>query len=84
MKGEIPVAYIVAIILAVVVIGLIGYLLIVNVGIFGGKSSERVCQTILMEKCVGRPGDSDIDPYKYDECKGTEIAKKVRRCSDVF
>jgi len=84
MKGEIPVAYIVAIILAAIVIGLIGYWLIVNVGIFGGKASEERCRATLMENCVGKPGDSSIDPYKFDECKGTEKAKKVRTCSDVF
>lgn len=84
MKGEIPVAYIVAIILAVIVIGLIGYWLIVNVGIFGGASSEKVCQATLMEKCVGKPGDTAIDQYKYNECKGTDTAKKVTKCSDVF
>ena len=84
MKGAMPVPYIVALILAVIVIGLLGYWLIVNLGLFGTKSSEELCRAKLMGTCAGKSDDTSIDPYKYNECKGTALAKQIRTCTDVI
>lgn len=84
MKGAMPVPYIVALIIAVIVIGLLGYWLIVTMGKTGVKASEEMCRATLMGKCAGKPDDFTIDPYQYNECKGTELAKKVRDCGDVI
>ncbi|MFH8086611.1 MAG: hypothetical protein QW609_02205 [Candidatus Aenigmatarchaeota archaeon] len=51
MKGAIPIPYIVAAILAIIVIALIGYWLFVSLGLFGEKLSEDQCNTRIREFC---------------------------------
>ena len=83
-KGAMPVPYIVAIILAVIIIGLLGYWLIVELNIFNIYSSEELCRAKIMGACANKPSDYNIDPYKYNQCKGTELAKVVSTCADVI
>jgi hypothetical protein len=83
-KGEIPVPYIVALILAVIVIAILGIWFFKSTGDTNKQLNEQKCKTKLIGLCVGKAGDYEIDPYKYDECKGTEVAKTVRTCADVI
>lgn len=84
MKGEMPVPLIVALILAVIIIGLLAYWLITTLGKTGSTASEEMCRAKLMGACVGKASDYSIDPYTYNECKGTDLAKKVNKCGDVI
>lgn len=84
MKGAMPVPYIVALIIAAIVIGLLGYWLIVTLGVGGSEAAEKMCQAKLAGACVLKADDFEIDPYEYDECQGTKIAKTVRTCGDVI
>jgi hypothetical protein len=83
MKGEMPVPLIVALILAVIVIGLLGYWLITSLGKTGGTATNEMCRAKLMAACVGKGSDTSIDPYKYNECIGTDVAKTITKCGDV-
>jgi hypothetical protein len=83
MKGEMPVPYIVALILAAIVLGLIIFWFVTSGGDFFSTVSEGKCKAKLMEVCLGKSGDYSINPSQYSECKGTDLANTVSSCGDV-
>lgn len=83
-KGEIPIPYIVALILAVIVIAILGIWFFKSSGDTNKTLNEQKCKARMTAECIGKAGDYSLDPYKYAECQGTDIAKTVRTCSDVL
>ena len=83
MKGEMPVPYVVAIIIAAIVIGLLIFWLLKVLGVFGSQSSVQMCLTRLNAACALKSDDTTINPISYDECKGTAVVNKVRNCGEL-
>ncbi|OGW55099.1 MAG: hypothetical protein A2Y81_05635 [Nitrospirae bacterium RBG_13_43_8] len=82
-KGEIPVPYIVALILAVIVIAILGIWFFKSSGDTNTALNEQKCRAKLMAECVGKADDYNLNPYDYAECKNTDVAKGVRTCADL-
>lgn len=84
MKGALPVPYIVSLIIAAIVIGVLVYWFVKTVALGGGEASEEMCRANLMQACIGKSDDYTINPNNFDKCKGTQIAKEVRKCGDLI
>ena len=87
-KGEMPVGYIVAIVLGVVVIALLGYFIIVNYGPFRGVASEATCRAQLLQYCSFWSADGydlskkpfgNKDFYELNKNCDTEFSSKLGR-----
>ncbi|MBI4010264.1 MAG: hypothetical protein HY361_03695 [Candidatus Aenigmarchaeota archaeon] len=84
-KGEIPVGYIVAIVLGVIVIVLLGYLFFVQSGNFTGTISEQTCIGKLLSYCnfwsvcnygpECQPGGAGADFFSEKNSKDCEPLK---------
>jgi hypothetical protein len=58
-KGEIPVPYIVALILAIIVIAVVAYMFFTQTGLFSGGSNEQQCNVKTVQYCLGW---KNVDP----------------------
>ena len=79
MKGQIPVAYIVALILGVAVVALLGYWFFVQGGRFGGTVSLETCNAKKMSYCSqwqvkGFPSKTDGVPHSYSWLKPSDCS----------
>ena len=67
-KGELPVPYIVAIIIALVVIAILGYMFFTHTGLFEGSSADTACQTKLVQYCLAwRSSDPTFEANEYTD-----------------
>ena len=62
-KGEIPISYIIAIVLGVIVLALLGYMIFSTYGPFRGAAAEATCKSQLLQYC------SFWSAEGYDESK---------------
>lgn len=91
-KGAIPIPYIIALIFAVIILGVIGYWFFVASGQGGGKMSEAICKAKAYEYCSiwsnsgyvedGKPKNKDfVDENPKDSyakgCESYSWAKDV-------
>ena len=62
-KGDVPISYIIAIILGIIVVALLGYWFYTTGGKFSGTASETACRGKLLQYCTLWSGCS------YGDCK---------------
>jgi hypothetical protein len=98
-KGDIPIPYIVALILGIIVIGVIGYWFFVLSGKGGGTASEQFCRAKELTYCSQwskcdystapgtdcRPGKQTFDKYA-PECRSYDWALAVNddACREIL
>jgi hypothetical protein len=92
MKGQIPIKYIIAVILGISVLALIGYWFFIVAGGFVGQLTEAQCRIRLTEYCMkalASPPDLEADwtsNWEGFEARCAYLDWKVNRtaCQNVF
>ncbi len=79
-KGDVPVPYIVALILAAIIIGVLGYWFFVVMGKGGGVANEQICNAKMLQVCIGKEGSYTPAP-EIKECDGLG---KTQSCSEIL
>lgn len=83
MKGEIPISYIVAIVLAIAVLALLGYWFYMSGGKFSGSVNRQDCLNLKLRYCTewgtkGFTGTPDWNNYP------SATDQKGKACRDMF
>jgi len=83
-KGELPVAYIIAIVIGVSALALLGYWFFNTGGKFGSQTTATVCDSKFVQFCLTNPSKqwSDFISGADKECSGT--LHSFDQCSQVF
>lgn len=78
-----PVPYIVALVIAAIVLIIIGFWLARTSSSTSGAASNEMCRAKLMAFCIGKSGDTLVNPSNYKECTGTQLGSSVNTCADL-